>query len=89
MMWPGAFGAIIVTSTSAGGTTWLKWMLNPCANISILPFERPPLICSSYTCRWLWSGRRIMMMSAPAAASGTVATRSPSPSAFAQLREPL
>ena len=38
---PGAFGAIIVTSTSEGGTIWLKWMLKPWANISILPARRP------------------------------------------------
>ena len=89
MTWPGALGAIMVTSTSGGGTTWLKWMLKPCANMSILPLPRPPLISVSNTCRWLWSGSRIMITSAICAASLTVATFSPSFSAFAQLFEPL
>src|SRR5438046_1105665 len=83
--WPGALGAIIVTSTSGGGTTWLKWILKPWANISILPLPRPPRISDSNTWRWLWSGSRVMMTSAAWAASFTVATRSPSFSAFAQL----
>jgi len=47
--WPGALGAIIVTSTSGGGTTWLKWMLKPWANMSILPLPSPPLISLSNT----------------------------------------
>ncbi len=37
--WPGDFGAIIVTSTSAGGTIVPNRMLNPWASISILPAE--------------------------------------------------
>jgi hypothetical protein len=82
-------GAIIETSTSAGGTTWLKWMLNPWANISILPFVITPLMDSSKTCRCVWSGSRIMTMSPAAAASFTVVTLSPSFSARAQLFEPL
>ena len=36
-MWPGPFGAIMMTSTSAGGTIWSKWMLKPCAQQSALP----------------------------------------------------
>ena len=87
--WPGALGAIIETSTSGGGTTWLKWMLKPWANISILPLASAPRIDSSNTCRWVWSGSRIMTMSAIWAASATVATLSPSFSAFGQLFEPL
>ena len=35
--WPGALGAIMDTSMSAGGVICLKWMLKPCANISVLP----------------------------------------------------
>ena len=37
---PGPFGAIIVTSTFAGGTICPKWILNPCANINMLPSSR-------------------------------------------------
>ena len=87
--WPGALGAIIDTSASGDGTTWLKWMLKPCANIRVLPRPSPPLIDSSYTWRWLWSGRRTITMSPAWAASFTVATRRPSASALAQLFEPL
>ena len=36
-MWPGPFGAIMITSTSAGGMTWSKWMLKPCAHARHLP----------------------------------------------------
>ena len=36
----GALGAIIVTSTSAGGVTVPKWIENPCANISMSPAFR-------------------------------------------------
>ena len=36
-VWPGPFGAIMITSTSAGGTICLKWMLKPCAKASTLP----------------------------------------------------
>jgi hypothetical protein len=79
----------MLTSTSGGGTTWLKWMLKPWANISILPLPRPPLISRSKTSRWLWSGSRIITMLAIWAASFTVATRSPSASALLQLFEPL
>ena len=35
--WPGALGAIMETSTSAGGLMKPKWMLKPWANISVLP----------------------------------------------------
>ena len=35
--WPGALGAIMVTSISAGGLIWPKWMLKPWANMSVLP----------------------------------------------------
>jgi len=38
--WPGPFGAIIVTSTSSGGTTVPKCTENPCANISMSPADR-------------------------------------------------
>ena len=38
--WPGALGAIIITSTSGGGTIILKWMLNPWANISAFDESR-------------------------------------------------
>ena len=34
---PAEFWAIIVTSTPAGGVIPPKWMLKPCANISVLP----------------------------------------------------
>ena len=34
---PGPLGATMATSTSGGGTIWPKWMLNPCANSSVLP----------------------------------------------------
>jgi hypothetical protein len=44
---------------------------------------------SSYTWRWVWSGRRIMMMSPAAAASLTLMTLSPAFSARVQLFEPL
>ena len=47
MTWPGALGAIMETSTSGGGTTWLKWMLKPWANMSVLPLPRALLIDSS------------------------------------------
>jgi hypothetical protein len=33
-------GAIMATSTSAAGAIWPKWMLNPCANMSIEPGRR-------------------------------------------------
>ena len=86
--WPGAFGAIMDTSTSGDGTTWLKWMLKPWANMRVLPLPRAPLIDSSYTCRWVWSGSRIMMISPACAASVTVMTLTPSVSALAQLLDP-
>jgi hypothetical protein len=35
---PGAFGAIIITSTLLGGTICLKWMLKPWLKQSALPF---------------------------------------------------
>jgi hypothetical protein len=35
--WPGPLGAIMLTSTSGGGVIVSKRMLNPCANISVLP----------------------------------------------------
>ena len=89
MTWPGALGAIMETSTSGDGTTWLKWMLKPWANMRVLPLPRVPLMDSSYTCRWVWSGRRIMMMSAAAAASPTVMTLKPAFSAAVQPLEPL
>src|SRR5271169_2370912 len=38
--WPGAFGAIMETSTSFGGLMVPKRMLKPCANISVLPLRR-------------------------------------------------
>jgi len=37
---PGPLGAIIHTSTPAGGAIWSKWMLKPCANMSIEPGRR-------------------------------------------------
>ena len=89
MTWPGALGAIIVTSTSGGGTTWLKWMLKPWANISILPLLRPARIDSSNTWRWVWSGSRIITTSPILAASATGATLSPSFSARAHDLPPL
>ena len=82
-------GAIIDTSTSPGGTTWLKWIEKPWATMRVLPFVSAPRIDSSNVCRCTWSGRRTMTMSAIWAASATVATRSPSFSAFGQLFEPL
>ena len=39
-VWPGALGAIMNTSTLAGGVICLKWMLKPCANASALPSVR-------------------------------------------------
>ena len=44
--WPGAFGAIIETSTPAGGVIVPKRMLKPWANISVLPGLRPGAISS-------------------------------------------
>src|SRR5664280_1515643 len=45
--WRGAFGAIIDTSTSAGGTICPKRMLKPCANMSVFPAFRYGAIDSS------------------------------------------
>ena len=81
-------GATIDTSTLSGGTIASKWMLKPCANISVLPGRRCGSIDSLYTSAWMWSGISIMMMSDSAAASSTSPTFSPSPSAFSQLRLP-
>ena len=39
-MWPGPLGATMVTSTEAGGTICPKWMLKPCANMSVAPSLR-------------------------------------------------
>ena len=47
ILWPGALGAIMQTSTSAGGTIILKWMVNPWANISVLLEVRYGAIDSS------------------------------------------
>ena len=55
--WPGPFGAIIVTSTSSGGAIVPKWMLNPCANISMLPASRFGAMSSAYAFACAVSGR--------------------------------
>ena len=86
--WPGAFGAIMETSTSAGGVIVPKRMLKPWANISVLPGFRPGAIVSLYSLAWPVSGVRIMIMSASAAASFGVFTASPSAWAFARERLP-
>ena len=80
--WPGAFGAIIVTSTSAGGVIQPKRMLKPCANISILPFVRPGRMSVWYSFACVVSGTRIMMTSAQRAASATEVTVRPAARAF-------
>ena len=38
--WPGPLGATRAQSTPSGGTTWPKWMLNPCEQSSRLPGRR-------------------------------------------------
>ena len=62
-VWPGAFGAIMNTSTSFGGTIWPKWMLKPCANAMALPSVRYGSMSFLYISAWRSSGIRIMMMS--------------------------
>src|ERR1035437_639753 len=81
--WPGSFGAIIDTSTSAGGTICPKRMLKPCANMSVFPVFRYGAVDSSYSFFWRGSGVRIMTTAALFAASSTLSTVSPSPLAFA------
>ena len=55
-MWPGPFGATMITSTSGGGTTVLKWMANPWLNSSVLPLTRCGATSFSYTSAILRSG---------------------------------
>ena len=80
---PGAFGAIIDTSVSAGGTICPKRMLKPCANMTVLPAFMCGAIDSSQSFFCPVSGVRIMTMSARFAASSTLRTVSPSAFAFA------
>ena len=39
-VWPGPFGATMITSTFFGGTICLKWMLNPWLKHRVLPAFR-------------------------------------------------
>ena len=87
--WPGALGAIIDTSTPAGGSMVPKRMLKPWANISVLPGLRFGSMASRYSLACPVSGVRIMMMSAASAAAGRRehgAARPPA--AFARERLP-
>ena len=64
-----------------------KRMLKPCANISVLPFDRPGSI-SLYTAAAVWSGTSTMITSAHCAASATESTSSPEAFAFSAPFEP-
>ena len=71
-MCPGPFGATMITSTSGGGTTVLKWMANPCENSSVLPFTRWGATSCSYTSAIFKSGTARKITSASLTASAGV-----------------
>src|SRR5829696_4370124 len=63
-------------------------MLKPCPKNSASPSCRLGSTDSAYSVRCTWSGARIMIRSASAAASAGVTTRRPSASAFGRLLLP-
>ena len=79
----------MVTSTGFGGTIWPKWMLKPCANISVAPSLRLGATSFLYTTAWVWSGTSIMMTSACFVASAAERTSNPAFSARSPLGVPL
>ena len=74
-MWPGPFGATMMTSTSVGGTTVLKWMANPWLKSSVLPLVRCGATSFSYTSAILRSGTARKITSASCTASAVSAHR--------------
>ena len=86
--WPGPFGAIIVTSTPSGGAIVPKWMLNPCANISMLPASRFGPMSSAYAFDCAVSGRTTITTSASRTASAVSRTRRPASSATLRDDDP-
>ena len=66
----------MITSRSARGWIWPKWMLNPCAKASAAPFLMLGSIDSFQTAAWFSSGSRIITRSAPFTAAPTSFTSS-------------
>jgi hypothetical protein len=78
----------MLTSTVLGGTIWPKWMLKPCANISVAPSLRLGSTSFVYTIACVWSGTSIMTTSARLVASAAESTSKPAFSARAALGAP-
>ena len=67
----------MMTSTSLGGTIWLKWMLKPWANMRTLPAVSSAATSLRYSRACVSSGTSMMIMSARVAASAAVKTSKP------------
>ena len=87
-MWPGPFGAIMMTFTSAGGMICLKWMLKPCAKQRVFPSDRFSLMSFWYKAACFSSFTRIIMISDAFTASAVFITVKPSSFAFTADLEP-
>jgi hypothetical protein len=85
----GTLGGDPLTSTLFGCTICPKWMLNPCANMSVAPSLRFGPTSFLYTTACIWSGTSIMTTSARWVASGALSTSKLTFSARSALAVPL
>ena len=76
-------------STSAGGSTSLKWIEKPWPNSSRLPGATPSAISLRQTSPCFSSGSSTITTSPREAASAMPVTSSPAPRAFSTDAEPL